>query len=157
MGARTGSGRLRKSSMNNLVVYQDKFAASGLKVFERAIEESRRLKHNYLSLGHLLIALDAEDGSFRYLVARLRADHGLTADLVPADRAIEKLMEWSPKYEGEGIRIGPETKKFLRSARKIARSDHREKIEAADLLSAFLQIAPIPYVRPGQSVRLWLV
>jgi len=143
--------------MNNLVVYQDKFAASGLKVFERAIEESRRLKHNYLSLGHLLIALDAEDGgSFRYLVARLRADHGLTADLVPADRAIEKLMEWSPKYEGEGIRIGPETKKFLRSARKIARSDHREKIEAADLLSAFLQIAPIPYVRPGQNVRLWL-
>jgi hypothetical protein len=84
----------------------------------------------------------------------MRANHGLTADLVPADIAIEKLMEWSPKYLGEGVRIGPETKKFLRSAMKIARSNHREKIEAADLLSAFLQIGPIPYVRPDQSMRL---
>jgi len=141
--------------MNNLVVYQEKFAASGLKVFERAIEESRRRKQNYVSLGHLLIALDAEDGgSFRYLVAKLRADHGLTAELVPADKAVEKLMEWSPKYEGEGVRIGPETKNFLRRARKIARSNQREKIEAADLLTAFLQISPIPYVRPDQGVRL---
>src|SRR3977135_218256 len=109
--------------MNNLHVYQDKFATSGLKVFERALQESRRRKQNYVSLGHLLIALDAEDGgSFRYLVAKLRADHGLTADLVPADIAIEKLMEWSPKYEGEGVRIGPDTKKFLRRALKITRS-----------------------------------
>ena len=141
--------------MNNLSVYQNKFAASGFQVFERAIQESQRRNQNYVSLGHLLIALDAEDGgSFRYLVGKMRADHGLTADLVPADTAIEKLMEWSPKYEGEGVRIGPETKKFLRSAMKIARSNHRERIEAADLLSAFLQIAPIPYVRPDQSVRL---
>src|SRR5216684_3185955 len=138
--------------MNHFVVYQDKFAASGLKVFERAIEESRRRKQNYVSLGHFLIALDAEDsGSFRYLVAKLRADHGLTADLVPADRAVEKLMEWSPKYEGEGVRIGPETKRFLRRAIKIARSNAREKIEAADLLSAFVQMSPIPYVRPDQN------
>jgi ATP-dependent Clp protease ATP-binding subunit ClpA len=141
--------------MNNLAVYQDKFAASGLKVFERAIEEARRRNQNYVSLGHLLIALDAEDGgSFRCLVGKLRAEHGLTVDLVPADKALEKLMEFSPKYEGEGVRIGPEAKKFLRSAMKIARSNQREKIEAADLLSAFLQTAPIPYVRPGQSVRL---
>jgi hypothetical protein len=99
--------------MNNLTVYQDKFAASGLKVFERAIEEARRRNQNYVSLGHLLIALDAKDGgSFRCLVGKLRADHGLTVDLVPADKALEKLMEWSPKYEGEGVRIGPETKNF---------------------------------------------
>jgi len=141
--------------MNNLSVYQNKFAASGFQVFQRAIEESRRRNQNYVSLGHLLIALDAEDGSsFRYLVGKMRADHGLTADLVPADRAVEKLMEWSPRHEGEGVRIGPDTKKFLRSAMKIARSNLREKIEAADLLSAFLQMAPIPYVRPGQGMRL---
>src|SRR5712671_4005020 len=149
MDTRIGSDRLRRLSMNNLVVYQDKFAASGLKVFERALQESRRRKQNYVSLGHLLIALDAEDGgSFRYLVAKLRADHGLTAELVPAEKAVGKLMECSPKYEGEGIRIGPETKDFFRRAVKIARSNQRQKIEAADLVSAFLQIAPIPYVRP---------
>ena len=141
--------------MKNLSVYQNKFAASGFQVFERAIQESQRRNQNYVSLGHILIALDAEDGgSFRYLVAKMRANHGLTADLVPADTAIEKLMECSPKYEGEGVRIGPETKKFLRSAMKIARTNHREKIEAADLLRAFLQIAPIPYVRPNQSMSV---
>ena len=56
--------------MNHFVVYQDKFAVSGLKVFERAIAEARRRNQNYVSLGHLIIALDAEEGtSFRYLVA----------------------------------------------------------------------------------------
>ena len=141
--------------MNHFAVYQDKFAASGLKVFERAIEESRRRNQNYVSLGHLIIALDAEDGiSFRHHLKRLRALHNLENELLPFDKGIEKIMEWSPKYEGEGVRIGPETKQFLRRAIKIARSNQREKIEAADLLSAFLQIAPIPYVRPDQSVRL---
>ena len=138
--------------MKNLVVYQDKFAASGLRVFERAIDESRRRNQNYVSLGHLLIALDAEDGgSFRDRLKRLRALHNLE-DLEPFDNGIEKIMESMPKYEGEGVRIGPETKKFLRKAITIARCNQREKIEAADLLSTFLQMAPIPYVRPGQGV-----
>jgi ATP-dependent Clp protease ATP-binding subunit ClpA len=137
--------------MNNLVVYQDKFAASGLRVFERAIEESRRRNQNYVSLGHLLIALDAEDGgSFRDHLKRLRAHHNLKAE--PFDNGIEKIMESMPRHEGEGVRIGPETKKFLRKAMTIARCNQREKIEAADLLSTFLQMAPIPYVRPGQGL-----
>ena len=141
--------------MNHFVLYQDKFAASGLKVFERAIEESRRRKQNYVSLGHLLIALDAEDGgSFRQHLRRLRALHNLENELLPFDQGIEKIMEWSPKYDGDGVRIGPETKQFLRRAIKIARSNSREKIEAADILSAFLQMAPIPYVRPDQNARV---
>ena len=141
--------------MDNLDVYHDKFADSGFRVFERAIEESQRRDQNYVSLGHLLIALDAEDGgSFRYHVAQLRAAHGLTADLIPADKAVEKLLEWTPRYEGKGIRMGPETIRFFRRAMKIARSNGRERIEAADLLSAFLQIAPIQYVRPDQSRQL---
>ena len=141
--------------MNNLVVYQDKFAASGLRIFERAVEESRRLNQNYLSLAHLLIALEAEeDGSFRYLVGKLRRAHGLTADVVPVDRVVERLMEWSPRYEGKGVRVGPDTKQFLRKALRIARFNQREKIEAADLLSAFVEIAPIPFVRPDQRARI---
>ena len=141
--------------MNHFVVYQDKFAASGLKVFERAIAEARRRNQNYVSLGHLIIALDAEDGgSFRHHLKRLRALHNLENELLPFDKGIEKIMEWSPKYDGEGVRIGPETKQFLRRAMKIARSNSREKIEAADILSAFLQMAPIPYVRPDQNAHV---
>jgi ATP-dependent Clp protease ATP-binding subunit ClpA len=141
--------------MKNLAVYQDKFAESGLKVFEHAIEESRRRNQNYVFLGHILVALAAEDGgSFKYQLGKLRANHGLMADVVPADEAVEKILELSPKHEGEGIRIGPDTKKFLRRAIKIARANRREKIEAADLLSAFLQIAPIPFVSPDQNARV---
>ena len=141
--------------MNNLAVYQKKFAASGFQVFKRAIQEARRRNQNYVSLGHVLIALDAEDGgSFRHHLKRLRAQLDLEKDFRPSEDAIEKIMELSPKYEGDGVRIGPETKTFLRRAIKIAQSNQREKIEAADLLSAFLQIAPIPYVRPELSGRL---
>ena len=73
--------------MNNLGVYQDKFAASGFRVFEHAIEESRRRNQNYVSLGHVLIALDAEDGgSFRHHLKRLRAQHNLESELMPFDQ-----------------------------------------------------------------------
>ena len=141
--------------MNSFVVYQDKFAASGLRIFERAVEESRRRKQNHVSLGHFLLALDAEEGgSFRYLVGKLREDHGLRAEAVPVDQVVEKLMEWSPRYEGEGVRVGPDTKQFLRKALRIARANQRERIAAADLLSAFVEIAPLPFVRPGQSARM---
>ncbi len=138
--------------MNSLAVYQNKFAPSGFQIFERAIAEARRRNQNYVSLGHLLIAVDAEDGgSFRNHLKRLRALHNLEAELKPFENGIERIMESMPKHEGEGVRIGPETKKFLRRALTIARANQREKIDAADLLSVFLQMAPIPYVRPGQS------
>jgi ATP-dependent Clp protease ATP-binding subunit ClpA len=140
--------------MNNLDVYRERFGESGFRVFELAIEESRRRNQNYVSLGHILVALAAEDGgSFKIEFARMRADHGLMADAVSDKEAIEKIMEWSPKHDGQGIRIGPDTKKFLGRAIKIARSSQRAKIEAADLLAAFLQIAPIAYVRPHQGAR----
>jgi ATP-dependent Clp protease ATP-binding subunit ClpA len=141
--------------MDNLAVYQNKLAASGFRVFERAITEARRLNHNYVSLGHILIALDAQESdSFRYLVGKLRANHGLMAETIPAEQAVGKLMELSPRHHGKGVRIGPETKAFLRRAMVIARSNGREKIEAADLLSAFLQIAPIPYARHERNAQL---
>jgi ATP-dependent Clp protease ATP-binding subunit ClpA len=140
--------------MNKLAVYQKKFAISGFQVFERAIKEARRRSQNYVSLGHLLIALDAEDGgSFRHHLERVRSELDL-GDLPPFEEGIEKIMELGPKYDRDGVRIGPETRAFLKRAIKIAQSNQREKIEAADLLSAFLQIAPIPYVHPEQSVRL---
>src|SRR5258706_16015903 len=138
--------------MNSLAVYQNKFAPSGFQIFERAIAEARRRNQNYVSLGHLLIAVDAEDGgSFRNHLKRLGALHNLEAELKPFENGIERIMESMPKHEGEGVRIGPETKKFLRRALTIARANQREKIDAPDLLSVFLQMAPIPYVRPGQS------
>lgn len=106
--------------MSNRSVYQDKFAASGFRVFERAIEESRRRNQNYVSLGHLLIALAAEDGgSFRSHLEKLRAFHNVETAFTSEDELVERIMEWSPKYQGKGVRVGPETILFLRRAKKI--------------------------------------
>ena len=141
--------------MGSLCVYEKRFAESGFRVFERALHESRRRNQNYVSLGHLLVALAAEDGgSFKFHFAKLRAAHGLRADVVPSDQAVEQILKLSPKYDGKGVHVGAETIQFLRRAMTIAGSNGREKIEAADLLSAFLEVAPISYVRPNQGERL---
>jgi hypothetical protein len=39
--------------MINLGVYQDRFDESGLRIFEHAVEESRRRKQNHVSLGQI--------------------------------------------------------------------------------------------------------
>ncbi len=140
--------------MTNFEVYQEKFAASGLRVFEHAVEESRGRKQNYVSLGHILVALAAEDGgSFKHHLKKLRAAHNLGTESVAAEVNADKILEYSPKHDGQGVRIGPDTIRFLRRAMKTARSNGREKIEAADLLSTVLQMAPIVYSGPKRLTR----
>ena len=141
--------------MTNLEVYQNKFAESGFRVFEHAIEETRRREQNYVSLGHVLLALAAEDGgSFKHHLKKLRAAYQLETESVAAEISADKILDYSPKHDGPGVRIGPDAIGFFRRAMKMARSNGREKIEAADLLSAFLQLAPIVYVRPDQTLSL---
>jgi ATP-dependent Clp protease ATP-binding subunit ClpA len=140
--------------MTSLEVYRSKFAESGLRVFEHAVNESRLREQNYVSLGHVLLALAAEDGgSFKHHLKRLRAAHKLETELVATEISADKLLEYSPKYDGPGVRIGPDTKGFFRRALRTARLNGREKIEAADLLTAVLQMAPIPYTGPERPPR----
>ena len=141
--------------MTNLEVYRDRFAESGLRVFAHAINESRRREQNYVSLGHVLLALAVEDSdSFNHHLKRMRAALRLEDESVAAEVRLEKILDYSPKHDGPGVRIGPDAKGFFRRAMKIARSNGREKIEAADLLSGVLQLAPIIYSgpqRPGHG------
>ena len=79
--------------MTNLEVYQDKFAESGLRVFERAVEESRRRKQNYVSLGHVLLALAVEDGgSFKHHLKKMRAAVQLGRESVAAEVRLDKIL-----------------------------------------------------------------
>ncbi len=140
--------------MTSLEVYQSKFAESGLRVFEHAVKESRRREQNYVSLGHVLLALAAEDGgSFKHHLKKLRAAHKLETELIAAEVSADKILDYSPKHVGPGVRIGPDAKGFFRRALKTARLNGREKIEAADLLTAVLQMAPIPYTGPKRPER----
>jgi ATP-dependent Clp protease ATP-binding subunit ClpA len=137
-------------------VYRNKLAVSGLRVLEHAIEESRRRNQNYVSAAHLVLALVAEDrDSFSAMRLDIRKRFRLLDDeFEQYVGKLESALETCAKHEGRGIRLSPQTIWLLRRAMKIAETNGRRRIEAADILSVFPQIAPVPYVRPshGQHV-----
>jgi ATP-dependent Clp protease ATP-binding subunit ClpA len=141
--------------MTNLEVYRERFGESGWRVFDHALKESLRREQNYVSLAHVLLALAAVDkDSFKHHLQKMRAALKLADETVASEVRLEKILDYSPKYDGQGVRIGPDAIGFFRRALKIARSNGRERIEATDLLSSVLQLAPIIYTgpqRPGHG------
>jgi ATP-dependent Clp protease ATP-binding subunit ClpA len=137
--------------MTNLEVYRNRFDESGLRVFEQAVAESRRRRQNHVSLGHVLLALAAEKGgSFKQYFEKMRAALQLEGRSMAIEIRLERILDYSPKHNGQGVRIGPDAIRFFRRAIKIARSNGREKIASADLISTVLQLAPILYTGPKQ-------
>jgi ATP-dependent Clp protease ATP-binding subunit ClpA len=138
--------------MINLGVYQDRFDESGLRIFEHAVEESRRRKQNHVSLGHVLLAMAAVDGdAFKHHLKTMRAALQLEPESVAVEVRLDKFLDYSPRYEGPGVRIGPDAIRIFRRAIKLARTNGREKIAADDLVSTVLQLAPILYTGPQQT------
>ena len=138
--------------MTNLGVYQDRFDESGLRVFEHAVKESRRREQNYVSLGHVLLALAAEDGgAFKHHLKKMRAALRLEPESVAVEVRLDKFLDYSPRYEGPRCSYWSDAIRIFRRAMKVARSNGREKIASADLLSTVLQLAPILYTGPQQT------
>jgi len=120
--------------MAELGVYEQRLAESGLRVFEGAVEESRRHQQNYVSFGHLLKQLAAENpNAFADALSKSKSKLPLT------DELLEKIVAGSPDWHGKGVRISPQVILLLQRAMRITRADGREKIEAADLFSALAQ------------------
>ena len=120
--------------MTELGVYRERLAQSGLRVFERAVEESRRNRQNFVSFGHILKALAAEDAE-----AFAGALRGSKAGPLLTDELIEKIVAGGPDWRGRGVRISPQVISLLRRAMGMARAGGREQIEATDLYSALVQ------------------
>jgi ATP-dependent Clp protease ATP-binding subunit ClpA len=141
--------------MTSLEVYRERFGESGWRVFDHAVKESRRREQNYVSMGHVLLGLAAEDkDSFNRHLKKMRAALKLEDEPIAAEVRLEQILDYTPKYDGQGVRIGPDAIGFFRRALKIARSNGREQIEAADLLTGLLQVAPVIYAgpqRPGHG------
>ena len=117
-----------------LGVYGERLAESGLRVFERAVEESRRNEQNYVSFGHILKQLAVENpDAFAHALSDSNAKPLLT------DELLEKIVLGSPDWRGKGIRISPPVILLFQKAMRITRADGREKIKAADLFSALAQ------------------
>jgi ATP-dependent Clp protease ATP-binding subunit ClpA len=120
--------------MTELGIYGERLAESGLRVFTQAVEESLRNRQNFVSFGHILTALAAEDAEdFRDAVRGSKAGPLLT------DELLEKMAAGGPDWRGAGVHISPQVISLLRRAMRVARAEGREKIEAADLFSALAQ------------------
>jgi len=120
--------------MTEIGVYGERLAESGLRVFERAIEESRRRQQNYVSFGHILKALGAEEATlFNQTLGDLQIEPPLTEEF------LDMVIDGSPSHKGAGIRISPQVIWLFRHAMKVARGEGRERIEAADLLRGFIR------------------
>ena len=142
--------------MNEFGVYGERLAQSGLRVFERAVEESRRRQQNYVSLGHILKALGAEESTlFNRMLDDLYVEPPLTEEF------LDMVIGGSPSHEGAGLRISPQVIWLFRHAMKVARGEGRERIEAADLLLGFVRgvQAGAPWMgeREGRRIGLAIV
>lgn len=120
--------------MTEIGVYGERLTESGLRVFERAIEESRRRRQNYISFGHILKAIMAEEGAlFNRMLNDLQVEPPLTEEF------LDMVIDGSPSHKGVGIRISPQVIWLFRHALKVARGEGRGRIEAADLLQGFIR------------------
>jgi ATP-dependent Clp protease ATP-binding subunit ClpA len=121
--------------MIDLGTYKDRFAESGQRVFEHAMQESRRRDQNYIAVEHILNALATEEADLFNSAMR-----DLALDPRTVKVMIEKRLE-NTRFSNlnRGVRIAPETIELFKKAMERARAQGRKTIEATDLLMALSQ------------------
>jgi ATP-dependent Clp protease ATP-binding subunit ClpA len=121
--------------MIDLGTYKDRFAESGQRVLEHAVQESRHRDQNYIAVEHILNGLAAEEADLFNSTIR-----DLSLDPRSVKVLIEKRLE-NARYQNvnKGIRIAPETIELFKRAMERARAQGRKTIEATDLFMAFSQ------------------
>src|SRR5215218_297364 len=121
--------------MIDLGTYKDRFAESGQRVLEHAVQESRHRDQNYIAVEHILNGLAVEEGELFNQTMR-----DLSLDPRSVKVLIEKRLE-NARYQNvnKGIRIAPETIELFKRSMERARAQGRKTIEATDLFMAFSQ------------------
>jgi ATP-dependent Clp protease ATP-binding subunit ClpC len=121
--------------MIDLGTYKDRFAESGQRVLEHAVQESRRRDQNYIAVEHILNGLAAEEADLFNSTMR-----DLSLDPRSVKVMIEKRLE-NTRFQNvnKGIRIAPETIELFKKAMERARAQGRKTIEATDLFMALSQ------------------
>src|SRR5438132_4197175 len=114
--------------MADLEAYKDKFSESGQRVFQNALNESRRRDQNYISVEHIVSALSKEEPDLFNSTMR-----SLALDPINVARAISTRLDQARKHVGKGCRIAPDTTDLFKRAMERARSRGRKTIEATDI------------------------
>lgn len=145
--------------MADIETYKDKFSDSGRRVLESALDESRSRDQNYVSIGHILHSLTAEEAELFNATMR-----DLQVDPRSVRLLIEKRVDSGKQHTGKGFRIAPETTDLFKRAMDRARSQGRRVIDASDLfyvlsnderslLNDILQNLGVGYEELSQTAR----
>ena len=123
----------------------DKFSESGQKVIYRAIEESRRRDHNFLSVEHIFTALgEVENNLFAEIMQSIDVDPQTVSHL------LEQELAKSRQYVGKKMYIADTTRELFNRALKRARQHGRQTIESFDL---FATLFADPAGSPAEILR----
>lgn len=118
----------------------DKFSETGQKVIYRAIEESRRRDHNYLSVEHIFTALgDIENQLF------LESMQSVGIEPRAVTHLLEQELVKNRQYIGKKMYITDTARDLFNRSLKRARQNGRQQIESFDLfVSLFADPAGVP-------------
>ncbi len=123
----------------------DKFSESGQKVIYRAIEESRRRDHNFLSVEHIFTALgEVEDSLFNEILRAINVEPQMVSQM------LEQELAKSRQYVGKKMYIADTTRELFNRALKRARQHGRQTIESFDL---FATLFADPAGSPAEILR----
>src|SRR5215813_8694205 len=123
----------------------DKFSETGQKVARRAIEESKRYDHNFLSMLHVFTALaEVENALF------VEAMQAVGVDPPSLTRLLEQELASSPVHVGIKMAIPEATRDLFNRALRRARSQGRHQIESYDLFATLFTDLSAP---PSEILR----
>jgi ATP-dependent Clp protease ATP-binding subunit ClpC len=121
--------------MVDLGTYKDRFAESGQRIFEHAMQESKRRDQNYIAVEHILHAFITEEAELFNSAMR-----DLSLDPFHIKMQIERRLENNRfQHVGKGLRIAPETIDLFKRAMERSRAQGRKTIESTDLFMALAQ------------------
>src|ERR671938_1592279 len=121
--------------MVDLGTYKDRFGESGQRIFEYAMQESKRRDQNYIAVEHILDAFIHEEADLFNTTMR-----DLAIDPAKVRMHVEQRLE-SQRFQNvnKGVRIGPDTIDLFKRAMERARAQGRKTIEATDIFMALSQ------------------
>ena len=114
--------------MADIDIYRDKFSEAGKRIFDSAMNESRRRQQNRISVEHVLNALSEEETElFNQMM------HDLSIDPRSVRLSVEKRLQGSLRHSGSGTKIADDAISLFKRSLNRAKAQGRSVIDSSDL------------------------
>ncbi|MCS6884446.1 MAG: ATP-dependent Clp protease ATP-binding subunit [Acidobacteriota bacterium] len=114
--------------------FAERFSESGQRVMRRAIEESRKRDHNFISPEHIFVAISEVEKAFFNEVMQ-----SLNLDPQAILKEIEMKLSVPKQYTGKRIKLSEATRELLTQGLRKARQAGRQTIDATDLFQSIFE------------------